>query len=139
MIRGSCLCGEVRYRIDGAPFRMSHCHCSMCRKAHGAAYGTYLNAQAKDFAWESGAAAVAAYESSPGVRRTFCARCGSTLQWLWDRTPEQIGIAAGTLDDDPGIRPAMHIFTASRAPWHELCDDGLPRWPESDRAGVPPG
>ncbi len=50
MLEGGCLCGEVRYRVDGPVFRMRHCHCSMCRKAHGASFGTYLNAQAEHVA-----------------------------------------------------------------------------------------
>lgn len=127
MIRGSCLCGAVRYRVDGPVHRMSHCHCSMCRKHHGAAFGTYVNAWAKDFAFEQGEAEVARYASSPDAVRTFCRRCGSTLQWLGRSAPEEIGIAAGTLDDDPGLRPESHIYVASKAPWVELPDDGLAR------------
>jgi hypothetical protein len=136
MIRGSCLCGGVRYHVEGSAFRMSHCHCSMCRKAHGAAFGTYVNAHTSEFHWDAGRELVTAYESSPGATRTFCSRCGSTLQWLHDSTPERVGIAAGTLDDDPVVRPAMHIFVASKAPWFDIAD-ALPQWPGGDAA--PPG
>jgi hypothetical protein len=131
MVRGSCLCTAVRYRVTGPLRRMSHCHCSMCRKAHGAAFGTYVNASATQFAWEAGEASVTAYVSSPGVRRTFCARCGSTLQWLWDRQPDVVGIAAGTLDDDPRVRPDMHIYVGSKAPWYDIADR-LPQFAEAD-------
>ena len=50
MIRGGCLCGAVGFRVDGPVHRMAHCHCSMCGKHHGAAFGTYVNAWAEDVA-----------------------------------------------------------------------------------------
>jgi hypothetical protein len=129
MIHGSCLCGAVGDRIDGTVSRMSHCHCSMCRKAHGSAIGTDVNALAEDFGWTRGESAVGRHVSSPGVTRTFCTRCGNPLQWLSERQPSGVGVAAGSLDDDPGIRPSMHIFTDSRAAWDMLPNDGLPRHP----------
>ena len=134
MLEGGCLCGEVRYRIDGPVFRMSHCHCSMCRKAHGAAFGTYLNARATDFAFVRGGALVGRHASSADAVRTFCTRCGSPLQWLGKRSPERVGVAAGTLDDDPGLRPEFHLYVGSRAAWDRLPDDGLPRHEGPDSA-----
>jgi hypothetical protein len=133
VIEGSCLCGDVRYRVDGPVFRMGHCHCSMCRKAHGAAFGTYVNARAEHFSFVRGEDRLGRYASSPGAVRTFCTRCGATLQWIADAPGAPIGIAAGTLDDDPGIRPEFHIFVGSKAPWCELPEDGLPRHVASDR------
>jgi hypothetical protein len=127
MLKGSCLCGAIRYRITGPVFRMSHCHCSMCRKGHGAAFGTYLNTAPEHFEFERGEENVGRYTSSPGVIRSFCTVCGSTLQWYETRPGAAIGIAAGTLDDDPGLRADKHIYVASKAPWYELPDDGLAR------------
>lgn len=126
MIRGGCLCGSVRYEIRGAVGKLVHCHCSMCRKAHGAAFGSYVVLRSDDFKVTSGEADIAAYESSPGVQRTFCRRCGSTLQFKSARRPDSVELAAGTLDDDPGVRPAYHIFVGSKAPWFEITD-GLPQ------------
>ena len=133
MLEGGCLCGELRYRVDGPVFRMSRCHCSMCRKAHGAAFGTYLNTRAEHFAVTRGADRIGRYDASPEAVRTFCTRCGATLQWIARAPGAPIGIAAGTLDDDPGLRPERHIHVASKAPWYELPDDGLPRPDGSDR------
>jgi hypothetical protein len=124
MIRGSCLCGAVRYEIDGALGPAGHCHCSMCRKAHGAAFGTYSRVKVRDFrVLGDGARHVRAYESSAGVRRTFCDSCGSTLQYITAAQPESFALALGTLDDDPGVRPRDHIFVGSKAPWYEITDD----------------
>ena len=126
MIQGSCLCGSIRYQINGLLSRVSHCHCSMCRKAHGAAFGTYASVQDNDFAVVSGSEDIAAYQSSPGVRRTFCRRCGSTLQFISDKRPGSFSLALGTLDDDPVVRPSLHIFTGWKAPWFAITD-GLPQ------------
>jgi hypothetical protein len=129
MIHGSCLCGGVRFEIRSELGRSSHCHCSMCRKAHGAAFGTYAAVRKEDFQVAAGAGLIARYRSSPGVERTFCSRCGSTLQFLSERHPQIIDIALGVLDDDPGIRVPHHIFVGSKAPWVEITD-GLPQYEE---------
>lgn len=129
MIRGSCLCKRVRFEIRGKLGRSSHCHCSMCRKAHGAAFGSYAAVKVEDLKMLSGEELILRYRSSPGVERTFCARCGSTLQFISDKLPGIIDVALGTLDEDPGIRVPHHIFVASRAPWFEITD-GLPQYAE---------
>jgi hypothetical protein len=128
MIRGSCLCGDVRFEIRGKLSDASHCHCSMCRKAHGAAFGTYASAKAAEFRFVSGENRITRYGSSAGIVRTFCARCGSTLPWLPESKPDVVDVALGVLDDDPGVRPACHIFVGSKAPWYEITDS-LPQYP----------
>jgi len=132
MIRGSCLCGEVKFEIHGKLGRSSHCHCSMCRKAHGAAFGTYALVRVEDFKLLAGAELIARYRSSPGVERTFCSRCGSTLQFISEKLPGIVDVALGVLDDDPGIRVPHHIYVASKAPWLEITD-GLPQYPGSSK------
>jgi hypothetical protein len=126
MIRGSCLCGSVRYEVRGALGAAIHCHCSMCRKAHGAAFGTCAGVQNADFVLVSGAEDLASYPSSPEVKRTFCRRCGSTLQFIGATRPNTFALALGTLDDDPGVRPSMHIHVETRVPWLDI-GDGLPQ------------
>jgi hypothetical protein len=103
---------------------MSHCHCSMCRKAHGSGYATFVAAPAAGFRVLRGSDAAANYESSPGIFRTFCPRCGSSL---WSAGDERVWMPAGCLDDDPGARPMAHIFVASKAPWDEI-SDSIPRF-----------
>ena len=123
MIRGSCLCGSVRYEVRGPLGPATHCHCSMCRKAHGAAFGSYARVQRSDFSLLSGADDIVSYQSSPDVARTFCRHCGSTLQFIRSTRPDTFSLALGTLDDDPGVRPSIHIFIESKAPWYEITDD----------------
>ncbi len=125
MAKGSCLCGAVKWRADEPLQDMTHCHCSMCRKAHGAAFATYAGTDASGFEWLAGEDEVTWFESSPGFRRGFCRHCGSVAP-----TPGSEGkwyVPAGCLDDDPGTRPDAHIFFASKAPWHVVNDD-LPRF-----------
>jgi hypothetical protein len=120
-IEGSCLCGTVRYEIDGPFTMMMHCHCSMCRKHHGAPFATFAAASIGGFRYLRGESAVGAYASSPGGKRFFCTVCGSVAPTLMP----DVGLAivpAGTLEGDPGIRPQAHMFAGSKAPWHVITD-----------------
>lgn len=132
--RGSCLCGTVRWSVDGAFDHMTHCHCSRCRKAHAAPFATYASAKWSALSWTAGQEAIAHFASSPGIRRAFCARCGSVVPWGDD---DDAYVPAGCLDDDPGIRPSAHIFVGSKAPWHVIAD-GLRRFDTlPDSIGTP--
>ena len=124
-IRGSCLCGHVTFEVSAPCDWMGHCHCSMCRKAHGGAFATHVATDAEGVRWRSGEEGVRRYQSSPAGVRPFCARCGSKLPELPATGP--VYVPAGVLDDDPQIRPQMHIFVASKAPWHDIAD-ALPRF-----------
>jgi hypothetical protein len=128
MIRGSCLCGSVKYRINGRPFDALNCHCSMCRKAHGAAFRSRVTLKAADFEWVQGEECVTFYESSPGNHRGFCRVCGSPIVSKFDAYPDYLGLPFGALDDDPGVRPKKHMHVASKAPWFTITDD-LPQIP----------
>jgi hypothetical protein len=121
-------------QFESGPFdSMLHCHCAMCRKHHGAAFGSYASARRAEFRWTDGVALVGRFASSPGIERGFCTRCGSTLFWDALENRDSFGVALGTLDGDPGVRPSLHIFVGSKAPWYELADD-LPKHSTSPRA-----
>lgn len=120
MTTGSCLCGTVRWRMEGPYPRMTNCHCSMCRKAHAAAFATYVIADTDKYELLAGADAVSVYESSDKLHRNFCSQCGSVVPF--DAGGYMV-VPAGCLDDDPGIRPGRHIFVASKAPWHVIAGD----------------
>ncbi|HET6146484.1 MAG TPA: GFA family protein [Polyangia bacterium] len=130
-LHGSCLCGGIRYEIDGPLGRVVNCHCTMCRKATGAAFRTRAAVASADFHWRAGADLLARYRSSPGEERTFCRVCGATLVTLFRDRPAELGLALGTLDDDPGVRATAHVFVGSKASWIEI-DDDLPRFAEGD-------
>jgi len=128
VIKGSCACGGVRFAIDRVR-SLTHCHCGICRKLTGAAFATYAHVDSGDFHLVSGLELMVQYESAPHSFRNFCKRCGSLVP---GQAPylKTISIPAGLLDDDPGVRPKLHVFTASKAPWFCINDDlpQHPRW-----------
>jgi hypothetical protein len=127
MINGSCLCKGVRFEADRIVF-FGHCHCSMCRKAHGAAFATFAGVPVKSFRFLAGEELIQRYESSPGNHRAFCRTCGSNVPAV-SGDGRMVFVPAGLFDDDPGARPKMHIFVGSKAPWWEIRDD-LPQHAE---------
>ncbi|MGH8130212.1 MAG: GFA family protein [Steroidobacteraceae bacterium] len=121
MNQGSCLCGAVSYEAAGPFDMMAHCHCSMCRKHHGAMFATFLCASLAGFRWTCSEEMVVVYESSEQGHRPFCKRCGSVVPMIM-QGKDFVFLLAGNLDGDPGIRPQMHIFTGSRASWYSITD-----------------
>ena len=130
-VRGSCQCGGVRFEVREPFLRWTNCHCSICRKHSGTFGATTLRAPRDGFRLLAGEELLSVYDPGEGrALKVFCSACGSSL--FGGRWPEgdEISIRAGALDDDPGIRPELHIYVDSRAPWDELPDDGLPRFAE---------
>jgi len=120
LLVGSCLCGVVKYEARSRARAVSHCHCGMCRKAHGAAFGTYASVPMGDFAVVAGVEAVRSRDSSPGVTRTFCSLCGSPLTWH-SRHGEAAGwisFSLGTLDTPFTPAKQRHVHRDCGAPWH---------------------
>ena len=129
-IEGACLCGRVRYRIDGPLFHVTHCHCSMCRRQHGAAFATYAQFNPGDFEWTAGEDLLRIFETPTEAGWCFCSVCGSSL--AGSDKGEITSITLASVEGDPGVGPESHIFTASKADWHEITDS-LPQydeWPE---------
>uniref|UniRef100_B8HT33 Glutathione-dependent formaldehyde-activating GFA n=1 Tax=Cyanothece sp. (strain PCC 7425 / ATCC 29141) TaxID=395961 RepID=B8HT33_CYAP4 len=133
-IKGSCLCGAVSYAINGSLERIGHCHCSICRKSHGAAFATWALINPDQFQWTSGAEFVEGYESSPGRKRCFCKKCGSPL--VATHAGKITEVVLGTVDGDSGARPSEHIFVGSKALWYEITD-ALPQF-EQCPSGMEP-
>jgi len=124
---GACLCGAVRYQLDGPLRDVENCHCSRCRRTHGhvAAY-TAAPSEALSLIEERGLR----WYVADGRERGFCAECGANLFWRLTDS-KQTSIAAGALDAPTGLRTALHIFTDSRGDYYEITDD-LPRYPGSE-------
>ena len=120
-LAGSCLCGSVAYEITGEAPRFYHCHCSRCRKATGTGHASNIILKPTAVTWTAGEDLLKYYKVPEAQRfgTNFCTNCGS----LMPRVAPDLSIAvvpAGTLDTDPGIRPAARIFAGSRAQWS--CD-----------------
>lgn len=123
--KGSCLCGEVTFDIDGEFESFFLCHCSRCRKDTGSAHGANLFSSKATLTWLSGADRVTTYRL-PSSRHTksFCSTCGSAVP-TEQAELNLIVVPAGSLDDAIAIRPTAHIFMGSKAGW----DDGLEQVP----------
>jgi hypothetical protein len=143
-MRGSCLCGGIAWESDGPLVWNSHCHCSRCRKATGAAFATFASADARNFRWLRGQDLVSLYPSAPGSERPFCSVCGAVVPQL-SFDGAMAFVPLGNSDDEPSLQPQGHIYVASKAPWFELPDDGLPRFDtmpagmEAPDVAPPPG
>jgi hypothetical protein len=125
-MHGRCLCSEVAWEGEGPGELVHHCHCGMCRKASGSAFATVGGYPAATFRFVGGEDAIRRYESSPGVQRPFCGRCGSSVPG--PAFQGTVFVPFGNVDGDPGGRPVAHIFVASKAPWYEIPPDDLPRF-----------
>ncbi len=120
---GGCQCGAVRYRIDGPLSNPHICHCRMCQKAAGNFFMPLVNAQKKDLAWTRGAPAH--FQSSEGVRRGFCAACGTPLTFETLKAAH-LNVTIGSLDDPSAVKPVTQDGVESRLSWVK----DLPRLPE---------
>jgi hypothetical protein len=132
MITGSCFCGTVRYEVSGPFQHMISCHCSMCRKHHGAPFATYVSAPLENFRWVAGTDALLKFKSSQQGERTSCKVCGSTVPMILEAYSLAL-LPAGPLEGDLGIKPQAHLFVGSKAPWYTITDN-LPQHEE-----FPPG
>jgi hypothetical protein len=125
---GSCLCCAIRFEIAAPLTFAEHCHCSMCRKAHGAAFSTNTVVPTQALRITRGAEALSEYESSPNRRKCFCPKCGSQLFIRRTNRPDVMVVALGAIDGAPSIRPERHVFVASKASWYDIDEAGLPQY-----------
>ena len=119
MSKGSCLCGSVTWEFTGDPEGTYHCHCAMCRKAHGAAFGTYYFVDGAHFKWTGSRETIVDYQSSDSLVRAFCGACGSVVPNK-ETEGSSVFIPAGCHDQGPS--PECHIFVSYKAPWLEITD-----------------
>lgn len=123
---GGCLCGGVRFEVEPPTKWCAHCHCSLCRRAHGAGCVTWFGVARDQFRLDDAGQLLAWYRSTPGARRGFCSRCGSTLFFEGERWPDERHIALAAMDGPIDREPQAHVFFDSGAPWVHVADD-LPR------------
>lgn len=117
---GSCLCKKVSYEISGNLGIFQYCHCSRCRKFTGSAHAANLLVSPEQFKWLTGEEYVGRFEpdDTKHFATCFCKNCGSSLPWL-GKTKKAVVVPAGTLDNDPGIKPFQNIYWGSKASWYK--------------------
>jgi hypothetical protein len=118
---GGCMCGAVRYMVRGAPTYAGNCHCRDCQRAIGAGFVTWIGSHPENFEVTKGE--ITYCETSPGIQRGFCGRCGTSLTFGgkgWD----DIGITAASLDDPAAVTPESNVYLDHRQHWVRI-DESL--------------
>ena len=123
--RGRCLCGAVSYEYEGPENWRGHCHCASCRRNTAAPFTTFMGVPKSAYRFTGETPAV--YHSSPGVRRYFCAACGTPIAYESDRWPDETHFYAAGLEEPQDFVPDFHVHWAERLPWVHL-DDDLPKY-----------
>ena len=125
-VAGACLCGEVRFEVTPPSLWCAHCHCSNCRRAHGAAFVTYAGFPGDRFQVTSGAESLVRYLTETGATRSFCNLCGSTLTYESPRWPGEVHVVLANLEGPIDRAPGSHVYVDDKAPWWEI-HDSLPQ------------
>ena len=115
-MRGSCLCGAVKFEVSGPLPRLYQCHCSLCRKQGGSTSNTAALFPTESFRWLSGQSRISSYVKPTGFRSDFCSVCGATLPNPLRSTP-YYWVPTGAFDDQAPLEIALHLHIASRAAW----------------------
>lgn len=117
--KGSCLCGEVSFSVASFSESAANCHCSMCRKFHGSAFGTLVGVDG--LTWLSGEGRLKEFTASNGTIRTFCTECGSGIGFrVKGAAFEEIELAIALFDDEIPVVIDAQIFTKYKASWCDL-------------------
>lgn len=128
VVQGSCLCGAVRFRAVLPSKWVAHCHCSYCRRAHGAPFVTWAGFATEQVTVDPAAQQPTWYESSAGARRAFCPKCGSPMLFESSRWPGETHIARALIEGSLDREPSAHVFYESHVPWLQV-NDSLPKKP----------
>ena len=131
---GSCLCGNVQFKVNTNIHTMYHCHCNLCRKQSGTAANAATLVHQQYFEWTSGHASISCYQKETGFRSHFCQHCGSPV-------PNQVGTTAliwiplGLLDQAPKIQHRLSFCLNSKVDWADeiKADESYSELPEFEK------
>jgi hypothetical protein len=129
MVMGQCLCGKVRFEVDGDLGETRLCYCELCRRANGSAFSANVRVRTEQYRLLTGSGDIREYESSPGAFRAFCSCCGSPVYARVVNDPANIRVRLGTLAQDAEVKVVAHVWTRSKPGWFSIFDD-LPRFAE---------
>lgn len=123
-IQGGCLCEGIAFEITPPTKWCAHCHCSMCRRAHGAGIVTWFGIDSAQLRLTRGSDLLRWHRSSAGARRGFCGRCGSMLFFEGERWPGETHVTRASVPGEIDRAPAAHVHFDRRVAWLDL-HDGL--------------
>jgi hypothetical protein len=125
---GGCRCGAVAFRARAEPTVVVYCHCRDCRRSSGAPISLWVGYRSERVELTRGEPTL--YESSPGVRRSFCGTCGSPISFEDKRLAGETYLPGGVFDDPEAFEPEAHDWASRRLRWFDV-PDGLPRYEKS--------
>lgn len=123
MVQGQCLCGKVRFEIDGEVGETRLCYCELCRRANGTAFSANVPVPVERHRLLTGREFIREYESSPGAFRAFCSNCGSPVYARVARDATHIRIRLGTLAKEANAKVVGQVWVRSKPDWFSICDD----------------
>jgi hypothetical protein len=129
-LTGGCGCGAVRFEISEPLISARYCHCTRCQRRTGTSSSASASVVPGSFRVVQGEDRMRAWKPEDGHEKWFCGDCGSALYTVNPHDRSQLAVRLGALDGDPGVRPGVRQFVAYAAPWEQIPDDGLPRYPE---------
>lgn len=124
-VEGACFCGDVRFSFELPTLFCGHCHCSMCRRSHGAPFVTWIAVPKSRFRLET-PEELTRFASSDHGTRSFCRRCGSSLFCESTHHPEVMDVVLANVKGEIDRKPDCHFYFDDRVDWVEI-RDGLPR------------
>ena len=120
ILTGSCLCGAVRFRAPAPTLWCAHCHCTMCQRAHGAAFVTWVGVVASEVTIDDDR--LTWFASSDKAERGFCRDCGSTLFFRSERWPGELHITRANFHGAIDREPESHAYYDSHVAWFPVTD-----------------
>ena len=127
-LRGSCVCNLIEFEVIAIPEMVFNCHCTRCRKSHGAAFATQAFAIRNSLKLIRGQDNLQEYESTGGIR-TFCRNCGSRLMNYAKNNGDYLSVALSCIDTPHNLTPVANVCTSSKVDWCELSDK-IPQFSE---------
>jgi len=121
--KGSCMCGEIQFEFSDTNCSFNLCHCQMCQKFSGSAFGAFFRAKKETFKFIKGEDLEKIYPSSDWASRAFCSNCGSSIRYIYHEKPENVYLSAGLLDGKTELKPVRHIFTKDKCQWFDITDN----------------
>ncbi|HJN51913.1 MAG: GFA family protein [Pseudomonadales bacterium] len=119
-LTGGCLCGAIRFKVTASPLHSTVCYCTSCRRAFGAQSVAWVTVSLSSFSFTG--THPSTFTSSPGVSRTFCGTCGTSLTYSREGRVDDIDIATATLDNPESCPPEGIVFPSNKVAW-DICID----------------
>jgi hypothetical protein len=124
-ITGGCLCGRIKYKVNGEPFRIANCHCDDCRKATGSAYATNLFFNETQIILTQGTLKKFKHTADSGgsMTKEFCDNCGSQVFGSGTNRPGIINVKVGSINDAHFVKPDVNLYTSHALNCTHIDDD----------------